>query len=289
MKPGRVGRMYTLRWVSVIVSDERQARLPPLAKAPAGEADGVPADGTDPSRQGSGTASSIARTCSIGPRPASPTGISRCATVCGRMRLHVVGGDVVAPAQHGLGLGRAHHGDAGARRQALQEPAARPGGGHQVLHVVEQRVGRMHLQHLLLQQLQVHRRQGVVHRLDHAAPVGAVQQLALGRAVRVAERDAHQEAVQLRLGQRESAQLVVRVLRGDHEEGRGQGARLAFDRDLLFLHRLEQGALRLGAGAVDLVGQQHLREDRARDGRRKLPCRARRSRRPTGRWASGRP
>jgi hypothetical protein len=55
----------------------------------------------------------------------------------------------------------------------------------------------------------------------------------------------------------------VRVLGGDDEEGRGQGAGLAFDRDLLLLHRLQQRALRLGAGAVDLVGQQHLREDRA--------------------------
>ena len=34
---------------------------------------------------GSDTASTIARTCSTGPLPASPTGISRCATVCGRI------------------------------------------------------------------------------------------------------------------------------------------------------------------------------------------------------------
>lgn len=33
---------------------------------------------------GSGTAASIARTCSTAPRPASPTGVSRCAMVCGR-------------------------------------------------------------------------------------------------------------------------------------------------------------------------------------------------------------
>ena len=32
MKPGRVGRMYTLRWVSVMVSD-RGRRLPPALKA----------------------------------------------------------------------------------------------------------------------------------------------------------------------------------------------------------------------------------------------------------------
>ena len=35
--------------------------------------------------QGNGTAATMARTCSTDPRPASPTGIMRCATVCGRM------------------------------------------------------------------------------------------------------------------------------------------------------------------------------------------------------------
>ena len=59
------------------------------------------------------------------------------------------------------------------------------------------------------------------------------------------------------------AELVGRILRGDHEERRGQGAGLALDRDLVFLHRLEQRALGLGAGAVDLVGEQHLREHRS--------------------------
>src|SRR5256885_8471455 len=34
--------------------------------------------------------------------------------------------------------------------------------------------------------------------------------------------------------------------------------RSALGRDLSLLHGFEQGALRLGAGAVDLVGQQHL-------------------------------
>jgi hypothetical protein len=37
----------------------------------------------------------------------------------------------------------------------------------------------------------------------------------------------------------------------------------ALGRDLALLHGLEQGALGLGAGAVDLVGQQHLGEHRA--------------------------
>ena len=37
----------------------------------------------------------------------------------------------------------------------------------------------------------------------------------------------------------------------------------AFHRDLTLFYGLQQRTLRLGRGAVDLVGQQHLREDRA--------------------------
>ena len=39
---------------------------------------------------------------------------------------------------------------------------------------------------------------------------------------------------------------------------------LARDRDLLLLHRLEQRRLRLRRGAVDLVGEQQVGEDRSR-------------------------
>ncbi len=38
---------------------------------------------------------------------------------------------------------------------------------------------------------------------------------------------------------------------------------MAADRDRVLLHRLQQGRLGLGRGAVDLVGQDDLREDRA--------------------------
>ncbi|UUZ49466.1 hypothetical protein LP420_03985 [Massilia sp. B-10] len=60
--------------------------------------------------------------------------------------------------------------------------------------------------------------------------------------------DAHlnQEAVELRFGQRVSAFVFQRILRGQHHEGRGQLVGLAFDRDLALLHHLEQGRLGLG-------------------------------------------
>ena len=99
-------------------------------------------------------------------------------------------------------------------------------------------------------------------RADRLAPVAAGEQLALALAVRIAERDAHQEAIELRLGQGIGAELVGRVLGRDDEERHRQRARLALDRDLVLFHRLEQRALRLRPGAVDLVGEEHVREHR---------------------------
>ena len=44
--------------------------------------------------------------------------------------------------------------------------------------------------------------------------------------------------------------------------GSVSGSDVAIDRHLVLLHRFQQRRLRLGRGAVDLVGEQHLREDR---------------------------
>jgi hypothetical protein len=48
------------------------------------------------------------------------------------------------------------------------------------------------------------------------------------------------------------------------KKGSGKRARLSLGGDLVLLHRFQQRALRLGARAVDLVGEDDLREDRAR-------------------------
>jgi hypothetical protein len=53
------------------------------------------------------------------------------------------------------------------------------------------------------------------------------------------------------------------VLGGDHEEGVGQHPRLSLGGDLMLFHGLEQRALRLWRGAIDLVGENDLGEDRA--------------------------
>ena len=73
----------------------------------------------------------------------------------------------------------------------------------------------------------------------------------------------HQEAIELGLRQGKGPDLVMRMLGRDDKEGAGQLACRAFDRRLALLHRLEEGALCLGSGPVDLIGQHHLGEDGA--------------------------
>ena len=73
-----------------------------------------------------------------------------------------------------------------------------------------------------------------------------------------------QEAVELRLGERIDALLLDRILGRDHHEMVGQAVGVAVDGDGALLHRLQQGGLGLGRGAVDLVGEQQFAEDRAR-------------------------
>ena len=75
----------------------------------------------------------------------------------------------------------------------------------------------------------------------------------------------HQEPVELRLRQRIGAILFDGILRGQNVKGSRQTARRPGRRDLPLLHRLQQCGLRAGAGAVDLVGHEKLRKDRALD------------------------
>ena len=80
--------------------------------------------------------------------------------------------------------------------------------------------------------------------------------------VGIADRGGHREPVQLAFHQRVGAALRQGVLGGDHQVGAGERPGLAVDGDLLFLHGLEQGRLGAGRGAVELVDQDHVGEDR---------------------------
>ena len=79
----------------------------------------------------------------------------------------------------------------------------------------------------------------------------------------VADRQAHQEAVELGFGQGEGAFVLDRVLRGQHQERPRQAVGDAVHGDLLLLHGFQQGRLGARGGAVDLIDQQHVDEDRS--------------------------
>ena len=57
--------------------------------------------------------------------------------------------------------------------------------------------------------------------------------------------------------------MLDRILRGEHQKWLVQPEALSADGDLLLLHRLEQRALDLGRGAIDLVGKDDVPEDGA--------------------------
>ena len=89
-----------------------------------------------------------------------------------------------------------------------------------------------------------------------------------------------QEPVELRFGQRIRPFGVERILRREHHERPRQQQGLALQADLMLLHDLEERALRLRRRAVDLVGQQDVREHRPahHPHRMRLRDRARRAR-----------
>lgn len=87
----------------------------------------------------------------------------------------------------------------------------------------------------------------------------------LGLIVRKAHGDGDQEAVELRLGEGESAGGGGIVLGGNDEEGIGEFPSGAINGDLPLVHGFEERRLGAGGGAVDLVGEEEVGEDGACD------------------------
>lgn len=188
-------------------------------------------------------------------------------------RLDVLGADEVASAQPGVGARAAVEGDGAARAGAVGDPfgefrvvLGRGAGGHDQLHqVFLHRVGHVQAEDFLAR--------GEDGFLGHPAlrPGLAVQCLAtrlledaaFHRSLRVADLDVHEEAVELGFRQRVGAFLLDRVLCRHHQEQLWQVVGAAADRNLALGHGFEQRRLHLGRGAVDLVGQHQVMEDRA--------------------------
>jgi len=183
-----------------------------------------------------------------------------------------VGRDVAAPFQERAGARRLGEHDRAAGRDAVHDEGLEigqarllgPAGGEGEVHQVAQ--------HLLvdvdlveeLARLKDPRR---FHHLPHrqlvSGPGHALDDATLLLLAGVIHHQLEHEAVHLRLRQRIGAFLFDRVLRRQHQEGLRQRARFAGQRHLSLLHRLQQRGLHLGRGAVDLVRQHEVAEDRS--------------------------
>ena len=107
-------------------------------------------------------------------------------------------------------------------------------------------------------------------RINDCADVGRTgrarhefENLSLFIARRIADFQFEHEAVNLRFRQRIRAFLLNRILRGQNEKRFFEFESLLANRDLLFLHGLEQRALHLGGGAIDFIGENEVGENRA--------------------------
>jgi hypothetical protein len=119
-------------------------------------------------------------------------------------------------------------------------------------------------EHLVGQTLQLDKAGRREHLARHGrADAHPAQDLHLLGRARVPDRDLHEEAIALRLGQRVDALRFDRVLRGQHQERLGHREAVATDRDVMLGHGLEQRRLHLGRCAVDLVGQHEVGADGA--------------------------
>ncbi len=186
------------------------------------------------------------------------------------------GDDVLArrgqpPVQQCARLRGEHQRLAGARTGApahvladfIGHAVAGPAGAHQLRDPAQQVVADVHVADMLLQC----QHRFALHHPRHVAAGaagGLRQDVVLFLLGGIVDADVQQEAVQLGFRQRVGAGLLQRVLRGQHEERRGQCVGGAGVADGAFLHGFQQRGLGLGRRAVELVGQQQVGEDRAR-------------------------
>ena len=89
-----------------------------------------------------------------------------------------------------------------------------------------------------------------------------VKDLALLLLGRITNLHLHHKSVDLRLGQRIGTLLFDGVLRRQNQKRIIEWIRIAADRHLPLLHRLEQSTLNLGRGAIHLIRQDNICENR---------------------------
>jgi hypothetical protein len=120
-----------------------------------------------------------------------------------------------------------------------------------------------HIPHLPLDAQQVVGAEDLAERLDRMGMLLEVEDVDLIGRAGIAEANIDEEAVELRLWQRERAFVLDRVLRRHDDEWIGQGVRRAVYGDLALFHSFEQRGLRFRCGAIDLIGEHELAHEGA--------------------------
>ena len=141
-------------------------------------------------------------------------------------------------------------------------PAAPRDGDHVPADLLRD-LGRVQLVAGLIEPDDAQQRTNLAEHVRRDSAMREIEHLILALRVGVVDHDLEEEAVELRLRKLEHVAVLVWVLRRDHEERIGKLVCLPLDRHLPLLHRLEQRGLRARRRPVDLVGQEHVREDRA--------------------------
>ena len=149
------------------------------------------------------------------------------------------------------------------RAGAELDRSVQPRRAHQPHDVVLDRLGHVDLARQPLHGAQLGLRDDRRQVIQRTGRPKAPHDALFVRLARIADRQPQQEAVELRLRQREGALELDGILRREHQERSRQRPRLTFQAHLALLHALQHGRLRARRGAVDLVGQDDLREDRA--------------------------
>ncbi len=181
----------------------------------------------------------------------------------GRKDLEILPDDVDAVLAEGAHPGHGQEFEAGARRGPepdLPLPVGlgqgRPAEGREViedLRADEDALG---------EGAQLEHGAGIEQRVGQRAFPGALEHFPERGARGIGNRQAEGETIELGLGQRIGPFHLDRVLRAAEREGFRQGVRRPAQRDLLLLHRLEEGGLGLRGRSVDLVGEDEVAEDR---------------------------
>jgi len=178
--------------------------------------------------------------------------------------LHIVGHEEVAPVRQRLGAGRAQKSEGAPGTHAERQQRRGAGGRDQGHDVVEHRLVRPHRLGFFLEGHHVFRLQ---HGHEHieGGLTRSPQHRLLVQSGGIADADAEEKAIELGLGQRKRADVLDRILCGDDQERLRKREPSLLDADHSLAHGLEQSRLGLRSGAVDLIREQNVGEDRTGD------------------------